>query len=239
MEKGASTLYHRLAQTLRERILTGMYLPGETIPTEPQLCDEFNMSRITVRQAVAILESDGIVQRQQGRGTFVRDHNRQSLGWNYGEVEDLISIAKDTRLELLSKRKIKAQERIANDLNIPEGDPVYAIKGIRYIKEVHKASYRAYVIESIGHKIDIKSIDNQVLFLEIEKITRDRIKTANQSVYAATANKEIASEMNINEGNALLVTKRIYKNGTGKPLMVAVTHFPGEIYQSTAVLERN
>lgn len=153
MEKGASTLYHRLAQTLRERIITGMYLPGETIPTEPQLCEEFNMSRITVRQAVAILEADGMVQRQQGRGTFVRDFNRQSLGWNYGQVEDLISIAKNTRLELLSKRKIKAQKAIARDLGIQKGDPVYAINGTRYIKEVHKASYRAHVIESIGHKI--------------------------------------------------------------------------------------
>lgn len=239
MEKGASTLYHQLTRTLRERIITGQYLPGDTIPTEPQLCEEFGMSRITVRQAVAILENEGKVQRQQGRGTFVRDLNRQSLGWNFGSVEDLVYLAKQSRLELTGKRKIKAPEKIARDLDIPPGHPIYSFKGIRHIKDKFKASYRSYVIESIGRKIQIKSIKNQVLFSEIEDITSERIKSANQFIYATSATKEIAEEMDLKTGSALLVTKRVYLSEMDKPLMVAVTQFPGEVYQSIAVLERS
>ncbi|MBW2704692.1 MAG: GntR family transcriptional regulator [Deltaproteobacteria bacterium] len=238
MEKGAATLYHQLARTLRERIISGVYFPGEAIPTEPQLCEEFNLSRITVRQAVAILENEGMVQRQQGRGTFVMHFTRKSLGWNYGRVEDLIYLSKQTRLELTSKRKIKAPEKITRDLHLPLGHAVYAFKGIRYIKDNHRASYRAYVVESIGRNIQINQLDNPVLFLEIEKISDERITTANQFVYATSATKEIANDMNLKPGNALLATKRIYLNEAGRPLMIAVTNFPSEVYQSIAVLER-
>ncbi len=238
MEKGASTLYHQLARKLRERIISCQYAPGDTIPTEPQLCEEFGMSRITVRQAVSILESEGMVQRQQGRGTFVRKLNRQSLGWNFGSVEDLIYLAKQSRLELIVKRKIKASEKIARDLEIPIGSPVYAFKGIRHIKDF-KASYRSYVIEPIGRQIQIKSIENQVLFAEIESITHERIKSASQFIYATPATKEIAEEMDIKTGSALLVTKRVYRSETDSPMMVAITKFPGDVYQSIAVLERS
>jgi GntR family transcriptional regulator len=238
MEKGASTLYHQLARKLRERIISGMYSPGATIPTEPQLCEEFGMSRITVRQAVSILENEGMVQRQQGRGTFVRELNRQSLGWNFGSVEDLVYLAKQSHLELTAKRKIKAPEKIAHDLELPTHSPIYYFKGIRHIRDF-KASYRSYVIESIGRKMQIKTIENQVLFAEVENITRERIKFASQFIYARQAEKEIAKEIGIKVGSALLVTKRIYRSEMDVPLMVAITQFPGNVYQSIAVLERN
>ena len=51
--------------------------------------------------------------------------------------------------------------------------------------------------------------------------------------------KEIAEEMDLKTGSALLVTKRVYLNEMDRPLMVAVTQFPGEVYQSIAVLERS
>ena len=238
MEKGASTLYHQLARTLRERIIAGQYLAGEKIPTEPQLCEEFGMSRITVRQAVTILENEGMVQRQQGRGTFVLDLNRQSLGWNYGKVEDLLSLAKQSRLELTGKRKVMASEEIARDLEIPPGQSIYSFKGIRHIKNKAKASYRAYVIESIGREIKIKSIRHAVLFAEIEAVTSERINSAKRIMYATLATEGIAEEMDVKTGSALQATKGIFYNELDRPLMVAITKYPGEMYQSTVLLER-
>jgi hypothetical protein len=60
-----------LAMLLRNRISDGLYSPGQKMPTQEELEQEFGVARVTVRQAVELLETEGLVQRQQGRGTFV------------------------------------------------------------------------------------------------------------------------------------------------------------------------
>lgn len=64
-------LYRELSDLLRKEILQGRFLIGSQIPTETDLCSEHNVSRTTVRQAIQHLVSEGLLDRQQGRGTFV------------------------------------------------------------------------------------------------------------------------------------------------------------------------
>ncbi|MBI3962513.1 MAG: GntR family transcriptional regulator, partial [Deinococcus sp.] len=64
-------LYYQLKELLRERIEAGEWEPGNQIPTEEELCERYKVSRITVREAIQGLVSEGLLYRQQGRGTFV------------------------------------------------------------------------------------------------------------------------------------------------------------------------
>lgn len=64
--------YERVADDLRARIRDGEYPPGERIPTESTLTVTYKVSAPTIRQAVGVLEAEGLVERQHGRGTFVR-----------------------------------------------------------------------------------------------------------------------------------------------------------------------
>jgi GntR family transcriptional regulator len=70
-ERSRSPLYAQVADTLRRRIEEGHWSPGDRISTLEELEQEFQVARVTVRQAVDLLEKEGLVQRQQGRGTFV------------------------------------------------------------------------------------------------------------------------------------------------------------------------
>ena len=70
-ERSRIPLYAQVADTLRRRIEEGHWTPGERISTLEELEQEFHVARVTVRQAVDMLEKEGLVQRQQGRGTFV------------------------------------------------------------------------------------------------------------------------------------------------------------------------
>jgi hypothetical protein len=63
--------YQRVYRGLRGRVLSGHYVPGQQIETETQLTEQFDVSVITIRQAVGMLEEEGFLDRQQGRGTFV------------------------------------------------------------------------------------------------------------------------------------------------------------------------
>ncbi|GAA5128864.1 GntR family transcriptional regulator [Haloechinothrix salitolerans] len=64
--------YERIADDLRAKIRAGEHLPGDRIPTEDALKTHYKVSAPTIRHAVGVLEAEGLVQRQHGRGTFVR-----------------------------------------------------------------------------------------------------------------------------------------------------------------------
>ncbi len=72
LQRSGAPMYRQLADDLRARILDGEFRVAEAIPTEAQLSAGYHTSRITVRHALALLEQEGLVHREQGRGSFVR-----------------------------------------------------------------------------------------------------------------------------------------------------------------------
>ncbi|MDA8137036.1 MAG: GntR family transcriptional regulator [Desulfobacteraceae bacterium] len=71
--KEAIPLYSRVATMIRHKILSGQYRPGQRLPTEDELVESYGVSRITIRGAMAILETNGLINRTRGRGTFVAE----------------------------------------------------------------------------------------------------------------------------------------------------------------------
>jgi len=65
-------LYTRVADDIRQKILDGTFAPGDMLPSEPELLSIYNVSRITVRQAISLLVEEGLVERIQGKGTYVQ-----------------------------------------------------------------------------------------------------------------------------------------------------------------------
>jgi GntR family transcriptional regulator len=95
-------LYIQVASALRQRIENGMWRPGQKIATLERLEREFEVARVTVRQAVEMLQNEGLVHRQQGRGTFVAD-KLQDKHWLRLDAtwESLIAPIKDNVLKLI------------------------------------------------------------------------------------------------------------------------------------------
>jgi DNA-binding GntR family transcriptional regulator len=80
--------YQQIADDVRQRILDGALRAGDRLPTEVDLMAEYGVSRIVVRNAVEILKNEGLVSKEQGRGTFVRDRRppeRRISGDLYGK----------------------------------------------------------------------------------------------------------------------------------------------------------
>lgn len=73
-------LYAQITDALRSRLTAGTWMPGDQLPSEQVLCDEFGVSSITMRRAMATLVAEGKLVRKQGRGTFVADPHRLVLG---------------------------------------------------------------------------------------------------------------------------------------------------------------
>ena len=83
--------YMALANSLRSAILEGKYSAGEKLPSENELTQELGVSRQTVRQAIQILEMEGITQRIRGSGTYVRKLDRRTKSYNIAVITTYIS----------------------------------------------------------------------------------------------------------------------------------------------------
>lgn len=118
---GPVALWRQLASDLAERIAAGAYKPMERLPTEPELCAAYGVSRITVRQAVRHLTEQHLVMRQQGKGTFVAGplmtHGLQELRGIVDAIHDQ-GIPLSTRL--LDFRLVEPEAAVRAKLRVPD-----------------------------------------------------------------------------------------------------------------------
>ena len=118
----AVPLYYQLAGILREHIVSGKYHAGDRLPTEEALSKDYDVSRITIRQALGDLEKEGFIKREAGRGTFVADRRRFSNTFRMeGSLEDLISMGLSTTVKVLTLVTIKASALVSTSNHEPLG----------------------------------------------------------------------------------------------------------------------
>jgi GntR family transcriptional regulator len=95
-------LHRQLFLVLHDEIARGALVEGDPLPTEQSLCEQFGVSRITVRRALADLAEQGYIERRQGVGSFVRQHDRDAIPGGGGSyVDELRQIQFETDVEVI------------------------------------------------------------------------------------------------------------------------------------------
>jgi GntR family transcriptional regulator len=126
--RSAVPLYFQLQEALREEIELGTWCPGEEFPSETQLCDDYEVSRTVVRQALSILEQDGQIQRSRGRRSTVAPPKAESRA---GGVSRLLAMHRsDARVVVLSVSNQQASRRIRDQLHLPPGATVVRLMSL-------------------------------------------------------------------------------------------------------------
>lgn len=122
-------MYHQLKELVSEKIESGEWAPGHRLPTEAELSKEFGVSRITVRHALQLLQNQGLLDRKQGRGTFVAApkvaHDLMSM---YQDGLSVKQMGRKPQIELVLMELKKPAPSIAARLNLPGTDKVYEMK---------------------------------------------------------------------------------------------------------------
>jgi GntR family transcriptional regulator len=119
---------------LREQILndlkTGVLKPGEAMPPEVQIRDKYGVSIGTIRKAVDKLVEDGLLIRQQGRGTFVSVHDQQRTLHSFFRIANKDGRKEIPHGELLSFSRGRADEALARALNVKVGVPTFVMRNL-------------------------------------------------------------------------------------------------------------
>jgi GntR family transcriptional regulator len=108
-------LYYQLQEALKQQIESGKWAPGDPLPSEPELARRFHVSRVVVRQALAILEDDRQIVRIRGRGTFVA---QPKLDYRAGGLSRLLLAPRgpDATIQVLDKRVVQVERSISEAL---------------------------------------------------------------------------------------------------------------------------
>lgn len=232
-------LYYQLAGVLREQILSGRFASGDRLPTEADLVAEYGVSRITVRQALASLEQEGLVRREVGRGTFVGERRPFSGTLKVeGSLDDLISIGLFTSVKLLDLRTVKATREEAAILRLPPGALLTRCARLRYW---HGDPYCHIVVDlphEIGRRLDRADFKGSILRALEDKLGI-HIRDAEQTVRASLADAALARVLHTRIGAPLLAIDRIVMRDDGTPVEHVRTHYRSDIYSFSVHLHRD
>lgn len=123
-------LYREVQRRLLNGLAAGEWSPGDALPAESTLAKRFRISIGTLRKAVDDLVTDGILVRQQGRGTFVARHNRDHLMFYFFHVVHEDGHKEYPRVTLLSFEKVRAEKDAQLHLGVAEGERLVRVHNL-------------------------------------------------------------------------------------------------------------
>src|SRR5438270_13113239 len=115
--------YYQLKEIMRDRIRSGEWKPGDLIPSERELGEQYGISRMTARQAITDLVNEGLFYREQGKGTFVSQRKiTQQLIHLTGFTEDIRARGQRPSTKVISAAMQAADEETAERLRVKPGE---------------------------------------------------------------------------------------------------------------------
>ncbi|MBI4562665.1 MAG: GntR family transcriptional regulator [Candidatus Rokubacteria bacterium] len=231
--------YLQIAEVLRARIRAGAWTAGGRIPSEHALCAEFRVSRPTVRQALDLLVQEGVVSREQGRGTFASPMGALPQKFRViGSVEDMLALGEETWFKALTRDVIPAPAEVARALHLGPGDLVVRVTGVRHTDATPFQHVTAYLPEPVGRAILDEDLTKTSVIGTVEQKLGLAVKYLEQVVDVALAPREVAELLGLPRRSALLHFRRTYFTTGGQPVEHALTYQSGPRYPYKVVLLR-
>ncbi len=128
--------YAQLAAILRRQIAGGVYPPGGKIPSESSIGKQYGLSVMTVRQAIGVLTEQGLVERVQGCGTFVKSITLAGSRFGLESIEEIFRDPEGTRVKILRMSPERADAKTAEKLCLPWGARVILIRRLLLREEL-------------------------------------------------------------------------------------------------------
>lgn len=232
---GVVPLYHQLAQVLRWKIATDEYPVGGILPSEAKLVEQYEVSRVTVRQAVGVLVSEGLVVRSSGRGTRIIDKGAAPAGQNFsGSLSELIFETSRSQVRDISIEQVKAPQHIVDALKL--SDPtVTRVSRSRLLDDQIFAYSVDYLPTAVSELIDYKLLEKKSLMTLLAEKGLD-MASAQQSIRADIADPVLAAQLNLQAGDPVLAVDRVVFNSASQPLFYVQSRYRGDRYTYTVQL---
>jgi GntR family transcriptional regulator len=225
-------LYHQLKEVILSRIDSGAWQPGMQLPSERELCDQFGISRITVRQALTELESEGRLARDQGRGTFVA-HPRieQHLTRLTGFTQDMKVRGQRPGSMVLEALVVRATASVAHRLQLDAANrQVVLLKRLRTANGEPVAVETAYLNERLCRGLAQEDLGDRSLYALLTERYGIVPTRAEQQLEAVACPPSEAKLLNVRKGSPVLHLHRTTFSQHHQPFETVESFYRGDKY---------
>ena len=213
--------YQSIFNKISQQIMAGVLTHGKRIPTEKQLCETFAISRITVRQALKMLEDNGLIERFPGRGTFVKAAKQQKVIIQNNDYAGSISRSvSNIKRKLLKYEEISAPQHILEKLRITDDENCVFAERLDMQGSVPIAFDRVYIPVTYAGRVSNKifaEVDFFNIWLSEECLD---FSHATEVIEAMAAGSEISKVLDIALRSPVLLATDIIYGLKNRPLAV-------------------
>lgn len=227
----AVPLYQQLYELLRKKITQGEWRPGDMLPTENELVEQFGLSRNVVRQALDELVREGLIYRQRGRGTFVAHPTvEQALVRVISFTEDMRQRGFTPGTEVLSAQVLPASPEMAAHLGLQAGAELVRIERLRLADGEPMSIEVSHLIHALCPGILAYDFAHQPLREILERVYDLRIESARQTIRAIAATPYLAERLGLETGAPLLFIERVSYTAGQVPIEFLQIYHRGDRY---------
>ncbi|KHE67881.1 GntR family transcriptional regulator [Halobacillus sp. BBL2006] len=234
----AAPLYRRIAQQIKDEIEEGNWMEGEAIPTENHLSEQYNASRVTIRQAIKVLVEDGLLEKIQGSGTYVKE---QKIEHNIFELlsftEEMRKLNKEPVNHILDFRLIAPPDYVRRRLKLAPDEKVFYVRRQRLVDGVPYVLEDTYLPVALFPNLSY-SIMSGSKYDYIEKEVGMKIKDSFQEVIPVLPSREIAEALNVDESLPILKMESHSVFVDGTIFEYSENHFKSDEYKFTLKASR-
>ncbi|WP_308575583.1 GntR family transcriptional regulator [uncultured Fusobacterium sp.] len=209
MFQSKSPLYYQLAEIIINDIKEKNLQENDRILTEREYCEKYNLSRSTVRQAIAYLEKKGYIYKVQGCGTFVSSRvMKQKLLKFYSFTEEAKKQGKTPSSKILSFKEKKADEKICKELNINKDDKVYELQRLRLADDEVVMYEKTYLLEKKMQGLSKNILLENPLYDILQNRYNISFTKATERFSVLLADEKIAEILTIPQGSPIIRLQR-------------------------------
>lgn len=204
--------HKQISDWLREQITAGPLEAGDQLPSEKELGDKFEVSRVTVRHALKTLESEGIIYRRQGLGSFVDENDiSQPLVCLTDFEEDMKRAGLESRSKIISKEVETVTGQIAEKLRLEPETKIVRLDRVRLANNKPVALDRTWLPMFYGQLLEGPDLEQNTIYSILEDQYEIPIIKGTYNITATNSDAYLAEHLEIEEHEALLVIDRISK----------------------------
>jgi GntR family transcriptional regulator len=208
-------IYLQLRDAMAERIATGAWKPGQAIPNEGELAREFGVSPGTMRKALALMESEHLITRWQGRGTFINDQASGALADRYCNIRGTEGQPVSGRIEAAEVERAAANEVECLRLQLQPRDPVWRLRRVRLHQD------QAFMYEEIALAAELFPHIEDRIYGRIVVLAQQYgllLGPAEERISIGVASREAAQALDIAQGSPVIVLDRVVRTIDGRPV---------------------
>jgi GntR family transcriptional regulator len=223
-------IYQVIEKDIREDVIKGVYKQGDMVPSETELSLKYNVTRMTVRQALNNLVVDGYLYRHKGRGTFVCFNKVERSN------DKLISLSAkvdgNVSTKVISLSIMPADELIASRLQLEKGENIYYIERIKYSDNQPRIYERLYLPVKMYTSMEQKIFEGS-FYDYVEKTLNWKIANSYEAIEARALTKKVADLLNLKEGEPSLYISKVTYLDNGRAFEYSRAYYNAEHFRFT------